>query len=330
MNSFKCSLFLLLCTIAGLAFDTSPCLAQISDLLLTPTQRLDSAVALLKSTGQARPRQALDMFLRLPGSLVVPRLIDELELNNELRQPLNRRMTYVALSVQTGHSSRRMVELFLDGLEDSLVTDLCLKALRGAPEDQRPVFVDVYRDRLNLSFTESDYISATIINLLLDYGSVSRPALGALGEVFRSSGGGLAANRVGAGLAISEVGGIAAALAEYHDLDSTGLKGALVGLSNLGLQSEGQFDADSSHIRRARQIVLDALTSASAGAVTYATDAIYGVFGTDLYTLDLALNPDIKRSLIAAAEGTSNSDIRRILITSLRRLEEGPAELQEP
>ncbi len=322
MRTFVLTLY----SFAILMIATLPGSAQTSGLLLTPNQQLDSAVALLKSTGRARPRQALDMFLKLPGSLVVPRLLDELEGSNELREPSNRRMTYVALSVQTGQSTPGLVELFLDGLEDSLVTDVCLKALRGAPENQRPVFVEVYKDRLNLSFTQSDYISATIINLLLDYGPVSRPALGALGEVFRSKAGGLAANRVGAGLAISEVGGIKAALAEYYDLDSTGLKGALVGLSNLGLQTEGQFDADSSHIRRARYIVLDALASTSAGVVTYATDAIYGVFGTDLYTLDHALNPEIKQSLIAAAEGTANSDIRQILISTLRRLEDGPEE----
>lgn len=320
------SLLLPLCTIAMLILEPSPGSAQVSNLHLTPNQRLDSAVALLKSSSHTNSRRALDMFVELPGHLVVPRLLDELDRNDELSEPSRRRNVFIALSVQHAWSDRRLIELFLNGLEDSSVTDLCLKALRSAPEDQRDLLVEVFTDHLNYTLAGRDYISATIVNLLLDFGPVSKPALGALGSLLRSTEGGLAANRVGAGLAISEIGGIDAALTEYHELDSTALKGALVGLSNLGLQSEGQFDRDSIHIAEARQIVLSALTSSSSGAVTYATDAIYGVFGADLYSFDQTLNSQVKQALITAAERTSSPDIRQTLISTLRRLEEGPAD----
>ena len=79
----------------------------------------------------------------------------------------------------------------------------------------------------------------------------------------------------------------------------------------------------------ARAIVLDALESPAVGVLSAAFEAVPAVYGDGLYVQvgnETQLNPGLKKTLIASAEGQANPILRNALVTALRQYEAAAAE----
>jgi hypothetical protein len=293
--------------------------------LLTPQQRLDSALSLLRSGTTRGPREATEILLSMPADVVVPPLVEMLQFDLASLDPTAKRLAFTVLSAHQSHSHHATYELLTDGLADPQLSEVCVKALRGAPPASRADIAWRLAGLLDRVHRDDPELTATVLQILIEYGQDAAPALNMLNLVLHDTATVNARNRVAAGLAIAEIGGLQAALDAYHDLDSTALKGALAGLRHLSLKTPDQLAEDTPQRAAARRLVLGAIAYPSVWVLQYAYEAIPAVYGEALFVSDEGphrLHPEIKMALLEAARDAPTEEIRDALILMLQDLEQ--------
>lgn len=292
--------------------------------MMSPEQRVDTAMALLKGTWDSGPKIATQILLQERPEFVVPKLVDAIAYDMHLQDQDRRRHAFIVLAAKQEWPNPMTYDLLADGLLDFRVEDVCRLALENAPKAQRNQAAQSLAGRLDQWYQQHGPATGVALEVLGAYGSDAMPAAPMVEKIFLAPLDRWPENRTKAAKSLAQIGGLPMAVEKYKHMDTLQYIGAMDGLAWLGEQSPSPYASDSSRTRLARIVTLEALAVPSVGVVRGALAALPWVYGDALYLpsdTTRAVNPEVKTGLITGAEKQTDPMLRSVLVTALRQYE---------
>ena len=296
--------------------------------MLSPEQRVDTALWLLKGVSDTGPRIAAQILMAERPEYVVQKIVDAIRFDPLFEDADRRRYAFVVLAAKQDWPNPDTYELLVDGLIDFRVENVCRIGLEQPPEARRSQAALTMARRLEDWYQAHGPATGVILEILGGYGGAAMVAAPMVERIFLAPGNPWPQNRSAAAKTLAQIGGLAMAVDKYKRMDTIQYAGALDGLAWLAELSPSPYASDAARTQQARQIVLDALAVPAVSVVRVALPTLPLVYGEALYTNAQGiqvLNPDVKAGLISGAEKQADPMLRSVLVTALRQYEAAAA-----
>lgn len=296
--------------------------------MLSPEQRVDTAMSLFKGVSDSGPKIATQILLAQRPEYVVQKIVDAIAYDVLFQDKDRRRYAFIVLAAKQEWPNPMTYDLLSDGLLDMRVENVCRLGLEQAPAPQRPLATRALARRLEEWYLQHGPAAGVALEILGSYGKDAMVAAPMVERIFLSPSATWPQNRETAAVTLAQIGGLPMATDIFKHMDTVQYKGAMAGLAWLGTLTPSPYATDSARAGAARQLTLDALALPSAGVVNSALQTLPGVYGAAMFVAvdeQKALNPELKTALISAAEKQADPALRNVLVTALRQLEAAAA-----